>query len=183
MKNWITQFLRNRDGFCSTIAPRITSLTQFSTYARIGESLVEGVIRPATLLQTLRSLPSFTPIRGPHLRAADLADEVRIVWETPDGLPPQCRYVREWLDGFQHFRQRIGRWRGMGRRVGYAVLGPRSDRNRRSGYRGYVSRRMFWIADHDPYTGGGAPCEAIDPRTARPGIPGWLTARAWGEAA
>ena len=130
-------------------------------------------------LPPLSRLPGLEPIRGALLTAADLADEAGIVWETPDGLPPQCRYVRELLDGFQHFRQRIGGYRGPGQRVGYAVLSKAAPSRRC----GYFTRRVFWLASHDPYASGGAPCEAVDPLTVFSGVPGWLTRRARGEAA
>jgi len=145
----------------------------------IGQSTQEAVgvaelPTPAYSLPPLSRLPGLEPVRDPLLTAADLADEAGIVWDTADGFPPCVLYVRESLDGFQHFRQRIGRYRGPGRRVGYAVLANGAAARRC----GYFTHRVFWLAGHDPYEGGGAPCEGVDPLTVFAGIPGWLTRRA-----
>jgi hypothetical protein len=47
---------------------------------------------------------------------------------------------------------------------------------------GVFLRRVFTLAPHDPYVGGGAPCEGVDPWTVRPGVAGEQTDRALGMA-
>jgi hypothetical protein len=106
-----------------------------------------------------------------------LRGEERIVWVLPiAGLD----YVRE---GFVLRTRRRGRI-DMGRRtlVGYAEVA-------KSPRRGIVTyaRRVFWLCDHDRAfdpTGCyavNAPCEAVDPRTVAPRVPGKRTRRVAGQ--
>lgn len=101
--------------------------------------------------------------------------EKRIVWLRPVETLP--RYVRERLATGEPRRVGISRRRHPGI-VGYAEL--RADAPN-EGFPGSFARRVFWLADHDPYERWGAPIEAVDPRTVEPGVPGLLTDRAWGE--
>ena len=103
-----------------------------------------------------------------------LAWEARIVWLRPVETLP--RYVREIV-------HQIPRRVGISRRrhpgiVGYSELRPEAPAD----FPGVFSRRVFWLADHDPYEGGGAPCEAVDPLTVAPGVAGKNTDRAFGRA-
>lgn len=87
-------------------------------------------------------------------------DEKDIVWlEDVSGY----RYVRDLVE-MCHFRTRKPSWHSRaGRLVGHATL--TSDARSRSSS---IYRRCFWLADHDPYAGGGYPCEGVDPATVRP---------------
>ena len=138
----------------------------------------EGLAKPPPAFPALpatRSVGAATAAEGepavgrPHLLPAQLAGEVEITWLRPVETLP--RYIRERLDTFASFRRRP--WRhGYDGVVGYSVLGPQA-RSEGGGF----ARRVFWLADHDPYDGGGCPCEAVDPLTIRPGEPGLCTAR------
>lgn len=100
--------------------------------------------------------------------------ETNIVWVKPiDTLP---RYVREIVVAVPHRAGSISeRWQsGI---VGYAELKPDTP----SDTPGMFSRRIFWLAPHDPYDGGGAPTEAVDPHTVAPGVAAKMTDRAWGK--
>lgn len=108
------------------------------------------------------------------------ADEECIIWEEDiDALD----YVR-WNTTYAGTRRRPVPWRGEGRRVGYAVLTKHAENN--TGHRGYFYRRVFFLRDHDRdrqpegVYATGAPIEAVDPRTVRPGVLGSVTERAWG---
>ena len=109
----------------------------------------------------------------------DFPYEDSIVWlEDVDRLD----YVREVDEFYAHNRARPVKWRGAGRLVGYAVLKPDAP----SRHPGSFVRRVFWVAKHDRDSEPegtyrtSAPCEAVDPRTVRPGYRGELTERAWG---
>ncbi|MFD7616062.1 DUF6009 family protein [Streptomyces sp. NPDC059802] len=114
-----------------------------------------------------------------RLQPGQLTAETDIVWLLPiDTLD----YVRESLD---ITKRRSGKppYHGHGRLVGYANLHPSTRATRDSGR---YDRRIFWLLPTDrsedqdsPYTVG-APLEAVDPRTVRPGEPGRLSERAWG---
>lgn len=111
----------------------------------------------------------------PNRAAADvLADESAIVW-IPGFEPGKHRYVREAIHS--HASRRRGPLRWSGRVVGWTELAPDAERTDLGFF-----RRVFWLAEHDPYeAGGGAPCEAVDPMTVVPGRPGRLTEMAWGK--
>lgn len=72
-----------------------------------------------------------------------------------------------------------------GRLVGYAVLGPTAKASRASGT---FLRRVMWLASHgrdqdpDGLYATGAPSEAVDPRTIRPGTRGDKTDRSQGRS-
>jgi len=110
---------------------------------------------------------------------AQLADEVRIVWQFEDLT--QLDYVRE-------STRRVGtRQRPVsapaGERIGYAQLAESSER---SGRAGVFFRRVFWLKEHDRHFEPGGvyetsdPSEAVDPRTVEPGQPGRRTERVSG---
>jgi hypothetical protein len=111
------------------------------------------------------------------MRNTDYPGEESIVWEQDPATLP---YVRETL-AYAGTRQRPVRWRGPGRRVGYAV--PRADA--RSGHPGTFTRRVFWVKPYDRSEAPdgiyrtGCPSEGVDPLTVAPGVPGEQTARAW----
>jgi hypothetical protein len=119
--------------------------------------------------------------RPREARGANLADEAEIVWEED---PSNFDYVREYALTTCG-RKRIAKWTGEGRRVGYAVLRP--DAPHDFHFPGRFTRRIFFLKDHDRDSqpnglyNTGAPCEAVDPRTISPGVPGRLTTRAWAE--
>jgi hypothetical protein len=105
-----------------------------------------------------------------------LRDEAEIVWLRD---PATMDYVRETLLISRRPLSRLRRYGG-GHIVGYAVLVPRRKRRH-----DVVMQRIFWLKPYDRPNGGstfrtGAPCEAVDPLTVRPGVPGRLTERAWG---
>jgi hypothetical protein len=101
-----------------------------------------------------------------------LRHEARIVWVRPlEALP---RYVREEAHVIPR-RVGISRRRHQGV-VGYAELRPEAP----AVLPGTFRRRVFTVAPHDPYVGGGCPCEGVDPRTVRPGVWGVQTPRAMG---
>jgi hypothetical protein len=111
----------------------------------------------------------------------DLSHESRIVWLEDIG---RLDYVRAAVYLLPFRARKPGRRNYPGRLVGFAALRPETP-----GYGGRFWRRLFWLDEHDrdsgggPYLAGGAPCEAVDPRTVAPGVPGAMTARAWGGAA
>ncbi|MEW2426248.1 DUF6009 family protein [Streptomyces sp. NPDC017943] len=110
------------------------------------------------------------------MNEGQLVYERRVVWlECPDGLD----YVRQTLDKGP---RRTGRPRYArdGRLVGYAELAPDAEACPDSGF---YRRRIFFLLPHDrpnepdgPYRVG-APGEAVDPRTVRPGRVGCKTSR------
>jgi hypothetical protein len=73
------------------------------------------------------------------------------------------RYVRESSYCYPT-RARRPRFSG-GRLVAYAVLKPEA----KSVMPGEFLRRVWWVADHDPYEDGGAPIEAVDPMSITAG--------------
>jgi len=119
--------------------------------------------------------------RPREARGANLADEAEIVWEED---PSNFDYVRSY-ELTTSGRKRIAKWTGEGRRVGYAVL--RQDAPHDPCFPGRFTRRIFFLKDHDRDSAPngvyrcGAPCEAVDPRTISPAVPGRLTPRAWGK--
>lgn len=110
----------------------------------------------------------------------DLTREERIVWEENIS---RLDYVRE-IVVEAGTRRRPIRWYEEGRRVGYAVL--EADTPHETGRPGTYIRRLFFLKDYDrdnDPTGTysvGAPSEAVDPRTVRPGRAGVRADRAWG---
>ena len=111
--------------------------------------------------------------------ASALAGEERIVWLADiAGLD----YVRQALCLTHRRRGQPAGWRS-GRLVGYAEL-RRDAPNTGADY--VFARRVFYLmaGDRDGEPAGtyrnNAPMEAVDPRTVQPGVPGELTARAWG---
>jgi len=107
--------------------------------------------------------------------AGELRHEAGIVWLENIG---DLDYVRESLT-WVRTRERRPLW-PPGRLVGYAVLDSRAPSHERE-----FLRRVFWLKVYDRDSGNpvystGAPVEAVDPRTVRPGVPGRLTTRAWG---
>lgn len=94
------------------------------------------------------------------VEAAVLADEERIIWiDHPEN---HC-YVRETVLSIPRRQQRPGSSRVPGRLVAYAVLQATAP-----GYgSGRFRRRVWWLASHDPYPGGGAPWEGVDPQSIR----------------
>ena len=109
------------------------------------------------------------------VRPETICNETRIVW---DEDVSSLDYVREGIYAVAGYRRR-GPVRTPGRRVGYAEV----SRNEGGPV---IHRRIFWLAEHDRDSepdgcyASGAPSEAVDPRTVRPGVPGRLTERAWG---
>ncbi|ANW22302.1 DUF6009 family protein [Streptomyces clavuligerus] len=113
------------------------------------------------------------------IEPTQLAHEVELVWL--EDIEP-LDYVRQSLDRLPTRRGRPAYHRD-GRMVGYAVLGPKARSSRASGT---FLRRVFWLLPHDRdgrpdglYTSG-APSEAVDPRTIKPGIKGYKTQRSEG---
>jgi Family of unknown function (DUF6009) len=102
-----------------------------------------------------------------------LGNETRIVWLRPI---EDLDYVREGIVLTTRRRGRIG-MRGRRTLIGYAEVVKTG--------RGIVtySRRIFWLRAHDRHFDPKgcyavrAPCEAVDPRTVAPGIPGKRTLR------
>lgn len=105
------------------------------------------------------------------ITADQIENETDVTWLAPTCTLP--RYVRATL--VRCYRRR-GMVKHSGRVVGWANLSKRAKSDR-DGFQ----RRVFWLAAHDPYEGGGAPVEAIDPLTVSPGIVGELNARAAGK--
>ncbi|MBA9050633.1 MULTISPECIES: DUF6009 family protein [Streptomyces] len=110
---------------------------------------------------------------------AELVHEAAFVWlEDTDALD----YVRQSLDRLPTRRGKPAYHRD-GRMVGYALLGPEAKPSRSSGT---FRRRVFWLLPHDRDTAPeglyctGAPAEAVDPRTLRPGGKGRKTERSEG---
>ncbi|MEU8892972.1 DUF6009 family protein [Streptomyces sp. NPDC048442] len=115
------------------------------------------------------------------LRPSDLVHEVEIVWlEEPDH-----DYVRQALDK-QPKRRGQPRYARDGRLIGYANLSPDAQASYDSGL---FTRRTFFLLPHDrshaPHGDYevGAPLEAVDPSTVRPGEPGRKTPRSQNSAA
>ena len=103
---------------------------------------------------------------------SDLCHESRIVWLRP--LAELPRYVRQ---AVYILARRVGINRSTyPGAVGYAELAASA----RSIHPGQFERRVFWLKSHDPYDGGGAPCEAVDPLTVSAGVAGVRTDRACG---
>jgi hypothetical protein len=115
----------------------------------------------------------------PNPAAMDFPQEESIVW---DEDVSRLDYVRE-IELSAYARRRPTPWHGEGRRVGYTVLGADAHND---GYPRAFQRRLFFLKKHDRDSAPdgvyslGAPCEAVDPRTIRPGYRGVLTDRAWG---
>ncbi|MFF8430588.1 DUF6009 family protein [Streptomyces sp. NPDC016566] len=110
------------------------------------------------------------------LQDSQLADEVEVVWlEDLSDLD----YVRQALDKV-HARRGKPRYERDGRLIGYSNLKPGAASDPDSGL---FPRRTFFLLPHDrdndptgPYEVG-APGEAIDPRTIKPGRVGTKTPR------
>jgi hypothetical protein len=110
------------------------------------------------------------------LQDSQLTDEVEVVWlEDPDTLD----YVRQALDRVSQRRGKP-RYSRDGRLVGYTNLAPGAERDPDSGL---FARRTFFLLPHDrdsDPTGDyevGAPGEAVDPSTIKPGKTGAKTPR------
>lgn len=110
-----------------------------------------------------------------------LDDEEAIVWLADI---ERLDYVRQTVVDAGTRRRGVRSLWTVGRIVGYAVLKP----DARACDPGTFERRVFWLKeydrDSDPVGGyrTGAPAEAVDARTVRPGEEGELTDRAWGAA-
>lgn len=109
--------------------------------------------------------------------------EDQIVWLHD---PAQYRWVRE-IVSLRGTRSRPTTTVGNcgARVIGYATLTPKAPS--KFG-RGTFERRVFYLSKNDfmpgnAYLRGGAPCEAVDPLTVAPGVPGCLTKRKAGKAA
>jgi hypothetical protein len=110
------------------------------------------------------------------LSDSQLTGEAEVVWlESPDELD----YVRQALDKV-NTRRGKPRYERDGRIVGYTNLTAEADRDPDSGL---FTRRTFFLLPHDrpnnptgPYEVG-APGEAVDPRTIKPGRVGAKTPR------
>jgi hypothetical protein len=88
--------------------------------------------------------------------------------------PELYEYVREAVVDHCSPTSRPGWGRSL---VAYAVLSPGAEaRYGLHRYR-FWRRRIWWLAPHDPYEGGGAPYEAVVAVSIRPGRPsapiGW----------
>lgn len=95
-----------------------------------------------------------------------LAGEVRISWAAdahPETVGP---YLREGVVPLAHRSRRPGRRHVPGRLVAWAELRPSA---RSSSIDRHFRRRVWWLAEHDPYLDGGCPAEAVDPCSIRPG--------------
>ncbi|MFF5408455.1 DUF6009 family protein [Streptomyces misionensis] len=110
------------------------------------------------------------------LTERDLIHEEELVWlENPERLD----YVRQALDKTKR-RDTKPPYARDGRMVGYALLDDEASPDPDSGL---YKRRVFFLLPHDrdSLPNGlyreGAPGEAIDPRTIRPGKPGAKTPR------
>lgn len=165
-----------------TIAPHVTcgnvnGLTRSHEGPKWSQSpttsIEVGLVRPETANQ-----PD-TPTRKSAMDRT-LRHESDIEW-TEDIT--RLDYVREYIDAWACTRRRPVPWRGPGRRVGYSLLTADAPNN---GQPGFFTRRVFWVNDHDRSEQPegiyrtGAPVEAVDPRTVRPGAHGEITERAWG---
>ncbi len=97
-----------------------------------------------------------------------LTYEEAIVWlEDVSGQP----YIREEIWVIARWRRRP-LLRSAGRVVGYSMLRPDALS---TGPAGTFTRRIFWLAAHDPYAAG-APYEAVAPASVVPGrrgVPPW----------
>ena len=100
--------------------------------------------------------------------------EQNIVWveETARSLP----YVREGIMALP-YRMRPPSPRRTSRHiVAYATL----QSGTRSVAPGRFLRRIWWLASHDPYSGGGGPIEAVNPLSIAPGaLSGSMTEAQW----
>ncbi|WP_435191612.1 DUF6009 family protein [Streptomyces sp. bgisy126] len=110
------------------------------------------------------------------LTAGDLTHENRVVWlEDPEELD----YVRQALDKTPRRRGKP-RYHRDGRMIGFAELDDSAEADPDSGLQ---KRRVFYLLPHDRDAEpdglyrAGAPGEAVDPRTIRPGHVGSKTAR------
>lgn len=124
------------------------------------------------LMYIIHEIPQLDLERTPH-------DEEQIAWLVD---PMSLRYVRS--DVREIFSRRKGKPPAEllppGKLVGYSELRKDAPHNRVGPMN--FTRRLFWVEDHDPYDGGGAPIEAVDPLTVAPGVWGWVTDRAWGRS-
>lgn len=104
------------------------------------------------------------------MNASELKDEIQITWLYE---PDQFRYVRQGM-AITNSRYRSVQLARDAVLVGYGVLhgGARGFGRPRRWYR----RRIFWLMPTDPYREG-APAEAVDPSTVRPGVAGVATER------
>ncbi|GAA5041732.1 DUF6009 family protein [Streptomyces similanensis] len=110
------------------------------------------------------------------LTESDLIHEEEVVWlENPEKLD----YVRQALDKTKR-RNTKPPYARDGRMVGYALLDDEATPDPDSGL---YKRRVFFLLPHDRDSlpdglyREGAPGEAIDPRTIKPGKPGAKTPR------
>ncbi|MFI8916445.1 DUF6009 family protein [Streptomyces sp. NPDC053513] len=110
------------------------------------------------------------------LTAGDLTHEDKVVWlEDPEELD----YVRQALDKTPRRRGKP-RYHRDGRMIGFAELSDSAEADPDSGLQ---KRRVFYLLPHDRDAEpnglyrAGAPGEAVDPRTIRPGQVGSKTAR------
>ncbi|MFD3337088.1 DUF6009 family protein [Streptomyces sp. NPDC058700] len=110
------------------------------------------------------------------LTAGDLTHEDKVVWlEDPEELD----YVRQALDKTPRRRGKP-RYHRDGRMIGFAELSESAEADPDSGLQ---KRRVFYLLPHDRDAEpnglyrAGAPGEAVDPRTIRPGQVGSKTTR------
>ncbi|MGW7433268.1 DUF6009 family protein [Streptomyces sp. NPDC054861] len=110
------------------------------------------------------------------LTASDLTHEDKVVWlEDPEELD----YVRQALDKTPRRRGKP-RYHRDGRMIGFAELSEAAEADPDTGMQ---KRRVFYLLPHDRDAEpdglyrAGAPGEAVDPRTIRPGSVGSKTAR------
>ena len=88
--------------------------------------------------------------------------ETGIVWlESPETFS----YVRESAYLLPSRSRQPGQHRVPYRMVAYATLSA----DAKSDLPSMFLRRVWWVATHDPYKGGGCPAEAVDPCRICPG--------------
>jgi hypothetical protein len=93
--------------------------------------------------------------------AGDIQHEKDIVWV--DEKAKELPYLRENLHQCHFRRRKPG---NLHRKiVAYAVLSENAPKTSRPYY---FERRIWYLASHDPYNGGGGPIEAVDPTSIKP---------------
>lgn len=90
--------------------------------------------------------------------------ETQISW-AEDQHPELHRYLRESAVLVPFRRRRPAASRVPGSLVAWAEL----DDSAPAESPGRFRRRVWWLAEHDPYPGGGSPVEAVDPCSIRRG--------------
>lgn len=176
----LVQFLKDTD-----VLNSLTTKTDALECGYFGEGwYVIGAQRPVEFRLSIISGPFISEIVA-HKAKKRFEDERCLLSQRCDMLgkeesitwledPTQHRYLRE-TNALCSFKQKWSRrnFNPSGRIVGYAVLRKQARYNVR---RGFFERRVWWLAPHDPYKEGGAPCEAVVPSSIEPGMPsvdGW----------